>query len=156
MSTLPPTRIPSGSRGLARDARARILLPALDAIRGVIDARDNLFCEGILLKGFRSRISEERENAMKVGLITLGVGISQQGRQTTNCDHPVAGAIASLMIKYPLIPRITRKIRQKRKQKEKHTFPISRNRLCARLSLVASIIPRSASVWCRRASMASM
>jgi hypothetical protein len=65
MSTLSPTRIPSGSRSLARNAQARILFPSLDAIRGVIDARDNLFCEGILLKGFRSRISEERENVMK-------------------------------------------------------------------------------------------
>lgn len=51
MSTLPPIR---GSRNLAC-AQASILLPALDAIRGVIDARDNFFCEGILGTGFRSR-----------------------------------------------------------------------------------------------------
>ena len=50
MSTLPPIPIPSGSCSLACDAQAGISLPALDAIRGVIDARDNFFCEGILLK----------------------------------------------------------------------------------------------------------
>ena len=153
MSTLPPILIPSGSR-LACDAQTSISFPALDAIRGVIDARDNFFCEGILSRCLGlEQVKKEREKCRRIDNVSPWRWYVTPGPNYSE-SRPTCG----WCYRFPrcrLIPQTAGIIKEEGNGK-KHTLPISRNRLCARSSLVASIIPRSASVWCRRASMASM